>query len=96
MHRRGVVRAGKGNTLVKSNEYRDDTNRIIKSLKNLGALIDEVSKTINHEIKGKEGGFLGMLLWTLSTSILGNMLTRKGVERVSKRSNNMDHMGKNL
>ena len=65
MHRRGVARAGKGNTLVKSNEYMDDTNRIIKSLKNLGALIDGVSKTINHEIKGKEGGFLSYVVMNI-------------------------------
>ena len=85
MRERGVARAGKGNTSVESNEYMDDIIRIIKSLENLGVLIDGVRETVKHEIKEKESGFLGMLLWTLGTSILGNMLTRKGVERAGKR-----------
>ena len=78
MRGRGVIvksRAGKGITLVISNE---DMNivRIIKSLENSIALIDGVSETVQKEIK-KEDTFLGMLLETLGTSILRNMLTAK-------------------
>ena len=35
---------------------------MIKSLEDLGVLIDGVTKTVKHEIKEWEGGFLGALL----------------------------------
>ena len=85
MRGRGVIvksRTGKGITLVISNE---DTNivRIIKSLENSTVLIDGVSETVQKEIK-KEDTFLGMLLETLCTSVLRNMLTGKGVIRAGE------------
>ena len=61
----------------------NDIIRIIKSLENSIVLLDGASETVKHEIK-KECGFLGMLLRTLGASILGNMLTRKGVMMVGK------------
>ena len=36
--------------------------------------------------KNKKGGFLGMLLGTLSASLLGNLLTSKGTIRAGERS----------
>ena len=55
----------------------NDIIRIIKSLENSGVLLDGVNEAVKHEIKQQEGGFLGMLLGTLSASKLGNMLTGK-------------------
>ena len=52
---KGAVRAGKGFTLFISNEDMIDINKIIKSLKNLGLLIDVVTETVKHEIKKQEG-----------------------------------------
>ena len=69
-----------------------DIIRIIKSLKNSEILIDRVSATVKHEIKR----FLGMLLETLGASILGNMLTGKGVVGAARGYNNMDYMQKNF
>ena len=66
--RAGVIRAGKGTCLVILNEGVDI--RIIKSLENSGVLIGGVSEIVKHEIKKQEGGFLGMLLGTLSVSML--------------------------
>ena len=40
-----------------------------------------VTKTIENETKEQKGGFLGMLLGTLSASLLGNMLTEKEMFR---------------
>ena len=57
----------------------DGIIRIIKSIANSGVFIDGVSETIKHEIKRQEGGFLAILLGTLDASILGNMLSKKGV-----------------
>ena len=41
-----------------------------------------ITKKIENEIKQK-GGFLGILLGTLGASLLGNMLTGKGLLRAS-------------
>ena len=99
MRGKGFVRPGKEIALVISNEDMHDLIRIIKSLEDLGLLIDGVSKKVKHEIKKQEGGFLGMLLRTLGVSIIGNMLpgkgvmkTGKGVVRAGIRYNNMDHL----
>ena len=58
---KGAARAGKGFTLYILNE---DMNiiKIIKSLEDLGVLPDGVTETVQHEIKKREGGFLGPLL----------------------------------
>ena len=50
--RGGVVRAGKGITLVILNEDMDDIT-IVKSLQYSSGLIDGVCKTVKHEIKKK-------------------------------------------
>ena len=81
MHGKGVVRSGKGITLVIFNKNVDNI-RIIKSPENLDELIDGVSEAVKTEIKRQEGRFLGILLGTSSTSILKNMLTRKVVIRI--------------
>ena len=88
----GLVRAGKRIPLAISNEDVDII-RIIKSLENSGVLTDGVSETKKQEIKRQEVGFLGMLLGTLGVSMLGNMLTGKGL-RARTGYNAMDHMGK--
>ena len=75
----GVIRAGKGITLVIWNEDVDGIIRIVKLLENLNALTDGVSETVKLRIKEQEGGFLGMLLGTLGASMFGNMLTGKGL-----------------
>ena len=40
-----------------------------------------VTKTIKDETKGQKGGFLSMLLVTLGASLLGNLLSEKGIAR---------------
>lgn len=83
MFGRGVVKAGKGIALVISNKQLHDIIRIIKSLENSGALIDGISKIIKNEIERQEGEFLA-LLWTLGASLLGSLLTEKGVKERKK------------
>ena len=48
-----------------------------KSLEESGLLIKRVSETIKNEVKEQKGGFLGMLLGNLGTSLLGNLLIGK-------------------
>ena len=53
---KGAVRAGKAFILFISNEDMDHIIQIIKSLEDSSVLIDEITKTVKHEIK-KEGHF---------------------------------------
>ena len=47
-------------------------------------LIKGTSETIKNEAKEQKGGFLGMLLETLGTVLLGNLLTGKCTIRGSE------------
>ena len=41
-------------------------------------------KTVQNEVKGQKGEFLSMLLGALGVSLLGNLLTGKGIYRAWK------------
>ena len=56
----------------------NDINKIFKSLAKSGLLIKVVSETIKNEAEKQKVGFLGILLGTWSTNLLGNLLTVNG------------------
>ena len=56
--------------------------KIIQALENSNILRKGVTKTIENETKEQKGGFLSMLLGTLGATLLGNLLTGKGIVRV--------------
>ena len=58
--------------------------KIVKSLEDYGLLLNGVSETIQNEAKEQKGGFLIMLLITLGSSFLGNMLAGKGINRAGQ------------
>ena len=62
----------------------EDIIKIFKSLEDSGLLIKGVTETVQNEIKEQKGGFLSMLLGTLGASLLGNLLTGKGIYRAGK------------
>ena len=72
-------------TLIISNDEMNDIFKIVKSLEDSGLLLKGVNETIQHEAKEQRGGFLSMLLGTLSASLLGDILSKslsgKGVLR---------------
>ena len=72
---------GSGIKLIIEEEDMQDIIKIIKELENSDILLKGVSKTIENEIKEQRGGFLSMLLGTLGASLLGNLLTGKGIMR---------------
>ena len=84
------TRSGHNNntTLIISNDEMDDISKIVKSLEDSGVLLKGVSETIQHEAKDQRGGFLSMLLGTLGTSLLGDILSKglsgKGVIRAGE------------
>ena len=65
-------------TLIMTNEETNYIMEVVKSLKESGFMIKDVSKLIKNEAKKQIGGFLRMLLGTLSASLLGNLWTGKG------------------
>ena len=66
-------------TIMVSNKEMEDIMKLVRSLENSGLFLKEVSETIQNEAKEQKGGFLSMLLETLGTSCLGNMLESKGI-----------------
>ena len=72
---------GSGVKLIIEEEDMQDIIKIIKELENSDILLKGVSKTIENEIKEQRGGFLSMLLGTVGDSLLGNLLTGKGIMR---------------
>ena len=62
----------------------NDITKITESLEESGLLIKGVGETIKNEEKEQKGGFLGMLLGTLCASLLGNLLTGKGIIRAGE------------
>ena len=47
-------------------------------------MLKGVTETVQNEVKEQKGGFLSMLLCTLGASLLGNLLTGRGINRVGK------------
>ena len=62
--------------LIISNDEMDDILKIVKSLEDSGVLLKGVGEKFQNEAKEKKGGFLSMLLGTLGTSLLGDLLTK--------------------
>ena len=63
-------------TLIISNDEIDDILKIVKYHEDSNVLLKGVSETIQHEAKEQRGGFLSMLLGTLSASLLGDVLSK--------------------
>ena len=73
---------GSGNTiLIISNEEMNNIIKIVQALEDSNILLKGVTNTIKNETKEQKGGFLSMLLGTLGASLLGNLLTGKGIVR---------------
>ena len=68
-------------TLIVSNEEMNDIMKIAQALEDSNILLKGVTKTIKDKTKKQKGEFLSMLLVTLGASLLGNLLSRKGIAR---------------
>ena len=68
-------------TLIISNEEMNDIMKIVQALEDSNILLKGVTKTIKNETKEQKGGFLSMLLGTLGSSLLGNLLAGEGIVR---------------
>ena len=76
---------GSGNTtLIISNKNIDDIIKIVKSIEDSGLLLKGVTESVQIKVKEQKGIFLSMILGTLGASLLGNLLTGKGIHRAGK------------
>ena len=57
----------------------NDIIKIVQALEDFNLLLIEIAKTFKSDTKEQNGGFLEVLLGPLGASLLGNMLTGKGV-----------------
>ena len=71
-------------TLIISNEEMNDISKIVQPLKGSSLLTKSMSEKIKNEVKEQNGGFLTMLLGTLDTCLLRNLLTDKSTIRAGK------------
>ena len=65
--------------MIISNEEMNDIMKIVQGLEDSNILLKGVTKTIKNKTKEQKGGFLSMLLGTLGASLLGNILSGKGL-----------------
>ena len=66
-------------TLIISDNDLNDMIKILKALEDSAILLKGITKAIKNETKEQKGGFLSMLLGTLGASLLGNLLSGKGL-----------------
>ena len=66
-------------TIIISNNEIEDMIKIVKSLEVYCLLLNGVTETVQNEVKEQKGGFLSILLGTSGASLLGNLLTGKGI-----------------
>ena len=59
----------------------NDIMKIVQALADSNTLLKGVTKTIEKEIKEQKEGFLSMWLDILGASLLGNLLSGKGIVR---------------
>ena len=71
-------------TLIISNGKMNDIMKIVEALEDSNILLKGLQK--QFKIKEKNRGYLGMLLGTLATTMVGNMLAGKGIVRAGSRN----------
>ena len=67
-----------------SNDEMEDIIKSVKSLEDSGLLLKGVTETVQNEVREQKGGFLRILLGSLGASLLGNLLTGRGINRAGK------------
>ena len=66
-------------TLIISNEEMNDIMNILQALEDSNILLKGITKTNKNETKRQKEGFLSMFLGTLRASLLGNLLSGRGI-----------------
>ena len=80
---RKEIHGSETTTLIISNEETNDIMKIVQALEDFNILSKGVTEAIKNETKEQKGVFVSMLLGTLGASLLGNLLTGKGIVRAA-------------
>ena len=64
----------------------NDIIKIVQALENSNILLKGATETIKNETKEQKGGFLGTVVGTLVSILIGNLLSEKGIVRTSSRN----------
>ena len=62
----------------------EDIIQIVNSLEDSDLLLKAVTGTFQNEVKVQKGGCLSILLGTLGTILLGNLLIGRGINRAGE------------
>ena len=60
-------------TLIISNEEMNDIMKIFRALEDSNILLKGITKAVKNETREQRGGFLGTLVGTLGSILLGNL-----------------------
>ena len=71
-------------TLIISKDEMEYIIKIVKSIEDSGSLLKVVPETAQNEVKEQKGRFLSMLIGRLGASLLGNILTCRGINRAGE------------
>ena len=74
-------------TLIISNNEMEGIIKIVKSYEDSGLLLKGVTETGQNEVKEQKEGFLSMLLGILGASLLGNILSGRGINKKGRAIN---------
>ena len=74
-------------TLIISNEEMNEIMKITQALEDSNILLRGGTNTSKNETKEQKAGFLSMLLGTQGASLLGNLLSGKGIARADSGNN---------
>ena len=86
---------GSGNTtLIISNEEMNDIMKIVQALEDSNILLKGVTKTIKNETKEQKERFLSMLMGSLGASLLGHLLSGKGIVRAGSGNKKGKEIGR--
>ena len=66
--------------------------KIVQALEDSNVLLKGVTDTVKNETKEQKGGFLSILLGTLGASLLGNLLSGKGIARAGYGDHSQNRM----
>ena len=65
----------------------NDIMKIVQALEDFNILLKGVTNIIKNKTNEQKSGFLSMLLGTLCASLLGNLLSGRGIVRVGAGNN---------
>ena len=79
-----ILGSANNTTLIIWNNEIEDLIKIAKSLEDSGLLSKRVTETVQNGVKEQKRRFISMLLGKLGASLLGNLLTGKGINKKGK------------